>query len=338
MTCDVVIRAFQPGDAEGVLANWNRVFPTADGRIRPRGMDHWRWKFLANPLHRQDIVIAEHAEAGIVGSYPTIALPVWMDGATKVCGHVVDLVVDPAHRRAGERPGLFVQLGLSHYAHFGGIEPGRHEFHYGWPVPAWRMGQRYLHYENVRDWDFLFREAGPDGIPVRSAPAGLVVREVARFGAEVDALFERMKPQLKMAIVRDSAYLNWRYADAHDARYRLYECREAKNGSLRGICVYTVCDFLFPHTAFLVDWLLPEADGDATVAMVAAVEQQANRDGARALATLFPQLDPRFLRFQRMGFLVLGTSYFVVMARHSTRETTWYRENWYHTAGDSDLV
>ena len=42
------------------------------------------------------------------------------------------------------------------------------------------------------------------------------------------------------------------------------------DGSLRGICVYTVCDFLFPHTAFLVDWLLPEADGDATVAEAAA--------------------------------------------------------------------
>ncbi len=58
MTREVLLRTYQPGDAEGVLANWNRVFPTADGRIRARGMEHWCWKFLAtnhllgDPLRR----------------------------------------------------------------------------------------------------------------------------------------------------------------------------------------------------------------------------------------------------------------------------------------------
>jgi hypothetical protein len=66
--------------------------------------------------------------------------------------------------------------------------------------------------------------------------------------------------------------LNWRYADAHDSSYRLYECRERSTGKLRGLSVYTQCDFLFPRAAFLVDWLLPVDDDDAMVAMVASAE------------------------------------------------------------------
>ena len=48
------------------------------------------------------------------------------------------------------------------------------------------------------------------------------------------------------------------------AKYRMYECRERSTGKLRGISVYTQSDFLFPHTAFLVDWMLPENDDAMT--------------------------------------------------------------------------
>jgi hypothetical protein len=230
---------------------------------------------------------------------------------------------------------LFVHVALKQYELFKIPGEGKNEFHYGWPVPNWRIGQKYLSYENIRDWDFLFREltAAP-----RAAPGELEVREVKRFTADVDALWEQQKTTMGLGIVRDARYLNWRYADAHDAKYRLYECRERSTGRLRGISVYTQNDFLRPRTAFLVDWLLPEGDDDATVAMVANAEARGRADGAPVLATLFPQQDPRFLRFQRLGFLVYGTRYFTVVAPFDNRGTLFYREQWYHTCGDSDLV
>jgi hypothetical protein len=138
--------------------------------------------------------------------------------------------------------------------------------------------------------------------------------------------------------VRDTRYLNWRYADAHDRSYALYECRERASNRLRGLFVYTLCDFLFPRTAYVADWLCPIDDQATTFAMVAAAEARANADGANALTTLFPQLDPRFLIFQRLGYLVYGTSYFLVVAPFIDRGTIFYREQWYHTCGDSDLV
>ena len=50
------------------------------------------------------------------------------------------------------------------------------------------------------------------------------------------------------------------------------------------------------------------------------------------------QVDERFLQFQKLGFLVYGTSYFLVVIPFDNRGTLFYREQWYMTPGDSDLI
>jgi hypothetical protein len=336
MTDPVQIRAYRPGDETGILAAYNKVFPTPDGQIPPRSLAHWQWKFRDNPAGAIHAVVAEHETEGVVGSYVTLPVRIWLEGKPALAGQPIDLFVLPDWRRHGARPGLFVHCAYKHYELWGGVDEGKNVFHYGWPVPNWRIGQKYLKYENIRDWDFLFRELAT--APVRAAPGGLAVHTVARFSADVDALWETQKNELQLALVRDQRYLNWRYADAHDRSYVLMECRETATGRLRGLCVYTKSDFLIPGSAYLVEWLCPIDDHDAMHALVAAGEERGRRDGAKVLATLFPQQNPRFLMFQRLGFLVYGTNYFTVVAPFDTRGTLFYREQWYHTCGDSDLV
>ncbi|MBX3462065.1 MAG: GNAT family N-acetyltransferase [Planctomycetes bacterium] len=331
MTDPITIRPYRPGDEEGLLAGHNRIFPR-------RSLAHWQWKFRDNPTGLVHTMVAEHATEGIVGAYVTIPARVRMETATRLCGQCVDLWVLPEHRRHGPRPGLFVNLALAHYELWGGQDADQNAFHYGWPIATWRIGQRYLRYEMVRDWDFLFRERPAGGFPVRPTSAELEVRRVARFGAEVDALWAAQERSLALALVRDSRYLNWRFADAQDAHYELYECRERGSGRLRGIAVVALRDLLFPRTCFLVDWLLPADDLDATMALVATAEQRADALQAGVLATLFQHRDPRFLGFQRLGFLVYGSVYFQVVIPFDQHDTHFYKEHWYHTLGDSDLV
>ena len=45
-----------------------------------------------------------------------------------------------------------------------------------------------------------------------------------------------------------------------------------------------------------------------------------------------------FNEFQKMGFLVYGTIYFQVVIPFDKHDTHFYREEWYHTLGDSDLI
>lgn len=337
MSDPIQIRTYRPGDETGILECYNRIFPTPDGRIRPRTLAHWRWKFPGNPTGLLHQVVAEHVDLGIVGGYAGIPVRIWSEGREQLAAQGVDLMVLPPWRRHGARPGLFIHLGWKYHELWCGAAAGKVLFTYGWPIPAWRMGQRYLGYWNIRDWDFLFRETGVPGFTPRAVPAGLEVRTVARFGGDVDALWERLRGGFGLALQRDSRYLNWRYADRPDHPYRLLECRERATGALRGIAVDTVADFLRPHTAFVVDWLAPADDHDATVALLAAAEARAVTEQTGAVAMVLNHVDPRFLGFQRLGFLLLGTPYFLVLASFHY-DTAYYRDHWYYTMGDSDLV
>lgn len=334
---DVVVRPYRPGDENGILDCYNRIFPTPDGTIPRRSLEHWKWKFLGNPTGLLQHVVAEHPVEGIVGGYAGIPVRIKAEGRTQLAAQGVDLMVLPRWRRHGPRPGLFVHLGWRYHELYCGAGEGKVLFTYGWPVPAWRMGQRYLGYWNIRDWDFLFAEIAPSGRAPRAAPAELEVAEVARFDAEVDRLWGDLRRDVELALERDRSYLNWRYAERPDHAYRLFVCRERASGRLRGAMVYTVGNFLRPHTSFLVDWLAPADDRDATVAMVAAAERAALADGTGVLALTLNQVDPRFLVFQDLGFRVRGTPYFIVLASFKF-ETTYYRDHWYYTMGDSDLI
>jgi hypothetical protein len=328
---EVTMRPFRAGDEAGLLAGHNAIFP-------PRSLAHWQWKFRDNPTGQIQVMLAEHETAGIVGAYVTLPVHYTIDGERRVVGQCVDLWVLPEHRRAGPRPGLFVNLALAHYERWGGKGDDRCAFHHGWPIATWRIGQKYLRYEMVRDWDLLFRELPPAGLPPRASSATLRVQRVQRYGADADALWAAFAPSARLAAIRDARYLNWRYADAHDATYELLECRETATGALRGVAVTTHRDLVMPNTFFVVDWVVPADDADATVALVAHAERRAGELEANALVTLFQHRDPRFLQFQRLGFLVYGTTYFQVVIPFDVDDTELFKEHWYHTLGDADFV
>lgn len=332
----ITIRPYRPGDETGVLDCYNRIFPV-EGVVPPRSLAHWRWKFERNPTGHLHQIVAEHESEGIVGGYAGIPVAIWSEGRDQLAAQGVDLMVLPHWRRHGRRPGLFIHLGWKYHELYCGSDDGKVLFTYGWPVPAWRMGQRYLGYWNIRDWDFLFREVQAGGFRPRDVPGDLEACVVARYGADVDALFAALKPGFGMTLVRDSRYLNWRYAERPDASYVLFECRERSSAKLRGICVYRRSDFLHPNSGFFVDWLAPADDAAATAAMLGALERRAVEDGASVLAGVFNHVDPRFLAFQRSGFMVRGTPYFIVLASFKY-DTIFYRDNWYLTMGDADLI
>ncbi|MFK7741716.1 MAG: hypothetical protein AB8H80_15465 [Planctomycetota bacterium] len=331
MDSPITIRPYQPGDEATLLAGHNQIFPE-------RSLAHWNWKFRDNPTGQIHTMVAAHEQDGVVGAYVTLPAHAQIEGKRRIIGQCVDLWVLPQHRRFGPRPGLFVNLALAHYEEWGGKGENQNSFHHGWPIATWRIGQKYLKYEMVRDWDFLFREMQPGGFAPRTVSDELEIVCVERFGEDVDELWADFAGETKLAVIRDQRYLNWRYADAHDASYELCECRERTSGKLRGIAVIAKRDFVVDNTCFLVDWMVPRDDEASTLALVAHAEQRANALGAHALATLFQHRDPRFLGFQKLGFLVYGTIYFQVVIPFDRHDTHFYKEEWYHTLGDSDLV
>ncbi|MHC5065330.1 MAG: hypothetical protein ACYTG5_15285 [Planctomycetota bacterium] len=336
MSDEIKIRAYEPGDEAGILACYNRIFPDPAAGIPERSREHWDWKFRDNPTSLIQHQLAVHAEQGIVGIYAGIPLRIICEGEEKIAAQEVDLCVLPEFRRYGQRPGLFVTLGKSFYAAHCGNADDKMPFTYGWPVPAWRMGEKYLGYKNIRDWDFTFIELG-EGRQPRIAPEKLETKAVERFAEDVDELWHRIKPGLGLALIRDRAYLNWRYADRPDKEYLLLECREKDSGKLRGISVYAVGDLVRPNTGFIVDWLSEAGDYETMGSMLTSLEARATQDQVGVLAGIWNQVDPRFLEFQKLGYQVRGTSYFLVVASFKY-DTAFYRDHWYFSMGDSDLI
>jgi len=323
------IRPYRPGDDDAVLQCQNR------GLGAHHDLDHWRWKFVRNPADRTLLMLAEHERDGVVGVYGATATVAQCDGQRVVVGQCVDHCVRSEHLQAGEH-GLFVALGRAFLERWLGDGDDQALFVYGLPTAGWRSGARHLGWQVVRDWDIVFRDL-PAGAPPRATPSELEVHPVARPAADVDALFAAIAPSLGVAIVRDQRWFDWRYATRPDRRYTLLECRERHSGRLRGVAVQAVADVVRAHTGFLLDWLVPADDHDATVALLAAAEQATRAAGSDLLCGVFNPMDPRFLSLQDLGYRVRGTPWFLTL-RTARFDATYFRERWYFTLGDSDLV
>jgi GNAT superfamily N-acetyltransferase len=85
--------------------------------------------------------------------------------------------------------------------------------------------------------------------PVPALPADGRVRRVERFGPEAERAYRRAAPRLRNHLVRDAAYLNWRYVESP----RDYRAFESENGFAalgfklhRGRRVAVVADLVAP--------------------------------------------------------------------------------------------
>ena len=329
------IRPWQPGDDAAVVDCYNAVFPDAARGICRRSLEHWRWQFRAGPVARMLHMLALHGDE-VVGIYAGIPLRIWCEGQQRLAAQGVDFCVRPEWRRHGGDPGLFVRLGRRYIDTWHGTAPDEVLFTYGLPVPSWKNGSRFLGWQNIRDFDATFREL-PAGSARRAVPGDLEVRTVPGPPADLDALFAEVRPRLALSIVRDQAWFQWRYVDKPAGRYRLLECRERHSGRLRAFAVYTVADLLRKHTSFVVDWLQHEEDRDAMVAMIGACEALALADGTGMLCSAWNHQDARFLALQELGYRVRGTPWFLVLAT-AGKDIFFFRESWYFTLGDTDLI
>ncbi len=333
---EIAIRAFEPGDEAGVLACHNRVFASGAHATAPRTPQLWRWKFLENPAQRVQQMLAVHRDQGVVGVYASLPVAITLGGRRTFATQAVDHCVRPEWLRHGGEPGLFARLGQAFLERWLGTNDDQAPLIYGLPGVGWRSGSRHLGWQIARDWDVTFRELAP-GAAVRPCPASLCVTTVGRFGADVDQLFAQLEPELGVTTVRDHRYLNWRYADHWERRYVLYECRERHSGALRAIAVYGVGDLLRPHTSYVVDWLVGPDDHEAMTCLLAAAESRAMEDGTGMVCSVWNHMDPRFLRMQEHGYRVRGTPWFVAILS-AVYDTIYFRDRWFFTLGDCDLV
>lgn len=283
------VRDAGPDDEPALLALHALAYPRAPAPTAAR----WRWRYLHNPLQRTEVAVVEERGAGLVAVHAGVTLPALLRGEPCHGALDGDVALHPrfATSLAGTR--LVVAVARHHMTRWFG---GPSLLGWGFPDPApMRVGLRYLGYEVLRDVLFLVRAV--DG-PRPPTDPGLDVQPVRAFGPQADALFARCAERgQRTGLVRDGAYLDWRYAAHPDVDYVLLEAREARGGSLVGLAVAREGGW-HPSLCSIMELLVPDGDTAVEHSLLAALFDLARSRGSEHLAAWWAGDDGRWLGWQ----------------------------------------
>lgn len=325
------IRPYQPGDEVQIIDLFQRVFGV------DRSVEHWRWKFQANPVGHYYMRLAETPAGEVVGQYVGLPTRVTCGEKTQIFTQIIDVAVDRRFRLGLKRPGLFAALADAYITDF--LVSGKVPIGYGFPTPeAVRIGQRVAGYVPLQPVVRLVLDLGGNhGSRPPWRARHVRVESVDRFGNEVDRLWGRIGSGLGVATVRDARYLNWRYVDCPDVRYTALVARRWFNGDLAGAAILRLGVGDQP-IACLVDWLVPHGATPAAQALLAYCETVAREAGMTQLQAWFPPSAwPAQLLLQR-DYRPEPTPYHLVaLTKVPEVSLEWVNAHWYYTMGDSDI-
>lgn len=173
----------------------------------------------------------------------------------------------------------------------------------------------------------------------RKTPASLPnetveIVEVRYFDEELDRFWERVRHDYAAIFVRNSKFLNWRFIESPDLRYRCFIARRS------GQCVgYFVIRHSLPEelsAGHIVDFLVARDDDRAFEAMIA---HAAGAFGKNVAAITCVTSIPEFERsLRKHGFRAVRTVQATVVCRDPTvrNRIEALKDSWYFTKGDHD--
>ena len=194
------IRAYRPGDEAAIADLFGRVFG------QPLSTAQWRWKYLGAGFTGTPLAtLAFDSEGRLVGHAGAIALRGWRQNQPLPCFQICDVMVHPAARGQLGGRNLFTRLARELLGGLAQCWPNA--FAYGFPGQRpFKLGEYARVYGWVEPATAIRRPAQNRGFPL------LYARPLAWDDMRLDDLWNRLAPGFALALIRDQAYLRWRYA------------------------------------------------------------------------------------------------------------------------------
>lgn len=227
------VRPYRPGDEDALIT----LFATVFGRSLNSAV--WQWKLKSRPALAENVWVAVAADDGrLVGQYAGIPVEIQIDGSRRPAVVAVDAMTAPDFRRHGiltalvqtahaawAAAGITTVLGLPNQQWRSRTEA------LGWvPVGplAWFRAPLHLEAALAHKGRMPARAAGAIiGVAGRvtaarygwarsrvARPSSLTIAPVTAATAEFDRLWERAAPPATGMVVRDQAWVAWRYLQA----------------------------------------------------------------------------------------------------------------------------
>lgn len=250
-----VVREYRSGDETEILAMFARAFPHA-----PRGIEHFRWKYLNNPAGNRRISVTFDEDGRLVGHYAGYPVRFTMRGGDVVANQIGDTMTEPSIRHVGRGPTSILGRTALHY--YETFCAGKVAFNYGFNVAnIQKFSLRFLKSDRVepviwRGRDLLAHPLDP--LPkLERRLAGYQLELVRETGAEWDAFFKRVAGSYGFLVRRDAAWVRWRYLQCPDTTYHVVAIR--KWGHLVGWIAYRLDGHRFLWGDALFDREFPDA-------------------------------------------------------------------------------
>ncbi len=336
---DLDIRPYAPGDEAGILELFNAVFAEDDPGYADRAEAAWRWEYLENPAGTQ-VVLGVEPQGRIVAQYACLPATVQIEGRRDCCGQGVDSVVHADYRRGLRKDGAWLRTARFYFDHFG--VPEINAYGYGFPNDkAYRVGVKLLGYTPVHApvktlARNLFAFDDDAACAAGAAREGAVI-ELEAFDERVDRLWSRLEPELPMSIVRDRAYLQWRYTRCPVGDYRVFALTAPGGDELRALCV-TRADWGGPPILALAEWMVARDDEGACARLLEHVVGVGREGGQARVEIWLPTWHEQHRAVAERGFLAEDCHSNLCIVIYAPALTlSWARENWFFTIGDSDV-
>lgn len=264
-----VIREYKEGDEIQLVDLLSKVFD------RPVTLNDWIWKYKDNPAGNPIISVAED-EGRIVGFYGVIPFVFEVGEKRMVFYQVTDSAVHPQYRRGKVfsamarmviRATLQKDSGCNNAIMYGfptkGVSSFGRRFLGYMPIGGISKFQRPLKADFLRKFvknRYIFKLIKPAAslaifsldVFTKMPKRELVFEKIVFFPKEIDYFWDRISFQNKISIVRDSAFLNWRYVKKPAKDYEIFFIR--KKGDLSGYVVLK-CD---KGDGIIVDFVLED--------------------------------------------------------------------------------
>ncbi len=308
----LVLRPYQPGDEIGLVDLFNRVF-----RYRIE-QSEWRWRLKTRPSSVETVFVATDGDK-LIGQHAGISHRYHTPLGELEAIHCMGVMTDGDYR--GQK--LLLRGGQLAYETWASAQV---PFVIGAPNPMWgktahKLGWRPFHplVSLIRPLrlDHMLKERLDLPTDLPFAPlAGLHNRLMSRLvrgesGIELepitvadsrfDELWLRVKRDFSLSLVRDAAWVNWRFLQAPK---RLgYQVLAAKRrGALLGYAAYRLAEFEDGLYTFITELVTPRDEPAAARALVEQIARTAAAQGVIKLQAPVLQRSYQDYLFRRLGF------------------------------------
>ncbi len=205
------IRPYKPGDEQLIQEFDWLLFPDPWNK---RNLRNWFWRYKGNnPAGDSIIYLMEH-EGKIISHFAIIPYRIRVFGEDMLASHSIGAMVAPEYQGKGLIKFVADKL-------FAEVEKKKIMFSYGFPNNlAYELHKKIMAYGDIAQIYTMEKQVAANrGIKDSQPSKDIIFRPIIKFDHAADELWAAGQDIYKISVIRNAAYLNWRFLERPDQRY-----------------------------------------------------------------------------------------------------------------------